>query len=58
MKLLHIILIHATYLIFAFGVQPWGPKNEISGLERPFFDFRGMIMALLAFDNQKYCTFI
>jgi hypothetical protein len=23
-----------------------------------FFDFRGMIMALLAFDNQEYCTLI
>ncbi len=33
-------------------------KNEILELKRFFFDFRGMIMALLAFDNQKYCTFI
>jgi hypothetical protein len=34
------------------------PKNEISGLKRSFFDFRGMYLALLVFDNQEYCTLI
>jgi hypothetical protein len=29
------------------------PKNEILGSKRSSFDFRGMILALLAFDNQK-----
>ena len=23
-----------------------------------FFDFRGMVLALLVFDNQEYCTLI
>ncbi len=38
------------------------PKSKIhkfeSRLERLFFDFRGMYMALLVFDNQEYCTLI
>ncbi len=34
------------------------PKNEISGSEELFFDFRGMILTLLVFDNQEYCIFI
>ena len=34
------------------------PKNEISGSGELFFDFRGMILALLVFDHQEYCIFI
>ncbi len=34
------------------------PKNRILGLKRPFFDFRGMYLALLVFENQEYCTLI
>ena len=33
-------------------------QNEISGSGKLFFDFRGMYMALLVFDNQEYCTLI
>jgi len=39
-------------------VQNQRSINLKSRLERSFFDFRGMILALLVFDNQKYCTLI